>query len=256
MRSYTSNRAGRTILLQVLSGILPISRVSVVPLCIHFAARLLPLERILSLQYPSEPSPPPPEDKRTWRGGMRVHAPVEQTTDPTWTAMDILIAYANKKGWVTAQVGRPDVYRAGNASTVPWLNSNLSYVGFLAYTISLCIAVLRALAENRVRWAFWPPGTDEQTIKAHQEPGTGIWIPRLDGDEDDDIFSGSSDIESVHSEADLDSDSDDDDAAPAEDDSDGDDEVEEADAGGAVGVTSGRFGALSLGDDDNSVVDD
>ena len=169
MRSYTSNRAGRTILLQVLSGILPISRVSVVPLCIHFVARLLPLERILSLQYPSEPSPPPPEDKRTWRGGMRVHAPVEQTTDPTWTAMDILIAYASKKGWVTAQVGRPDVYRAGNASTVPWLNSNQSYVGFPAYTISLCIAVLRALAENRVRWAFWPPGTDEQTIPARHD---------------------------------------------------------------------------------------
>lgn len=31
--------------------------------------------------------------------------------------MDVLIAYANKKGWVTAQAGRPDVHRAGNAST-------------------------------------------------------------------------------------------------------------------------------------------
>ena len=34
-----------------------------------------------------------------------------------WTAMDILTAYANKKGWVTAKAGRPDVNRAGNAST-------------------------------------------------------------------------------------------------------------------------------------------
>lgn len=31
--------------------------------------------------------------------------------------MDILTAYADKKGWVTAKAGRPDVNRAGNAST-------------------------------------------------------------------------------------------------------------------------------------------
>ncbi|KAI0756793.1 P-loop containing nucleoside triphosphate hydrolase protein [Daedaleopsis nitida] len=103
---------------QVLSGILPISRVSAVPLCIYHAARLLPLERILGLTHPSLASPPA-EDKRTWREGMRPHdhdaggAPQRQLV---WTAMDILIAYANKKGWVTAKAGRPDVNRAGNAS--------------------------------------------------------------------------------------------------------------------------------------------
>ena len=44
-------------------------------------------------------------------------------------------------------------------------------------------AVLRALAEGRIRWAFWPPGTDVQTIIAHQGggeapdgAGNGIWI--------------------------------------------------------------------------------
>lgn len=30
--------------------------------------------------------------------------------------MDILTAYANLKGWVTAKAGRPDIHRAGNAS--------------------------------------------------------------------------------------------------------------------------------------------
>lgn len=35
---------------------------------------------------------------------------------PEWTAMDILTAYADSKGWVTAKAGRPDVHRAGNAS--------------------------------------------------------------------------------------------------------------------------------------------
>jgi hypothetical protein len=33
----------------------------------------------------------------------------------SWTAMDVLTAYADKKGWVTAKAGRPDVGRAGNA---------------------------------------------------------------------------------------------------------------------------------------------
>ena len=33
-----------------------------------------------------------------------------------WTAMDILTAYGDFKGWVTAKAGRPDVHRAGNAS--------------------------------------------------------------------------------------------------------------------------------------------
>ena len=38
---------------QVLTGILPISRVSAVPLCVHHAAQLLPLERVLGLTHPA-----------------------------------------------------------------------------------------------------------------------------------------------------------------------------------------------------------
>ena len=30
--------------------------------------------------------------------------------------MDILVAFADIKGWVTAKAGRPDIHRAGNAS--------------------------------------------------------------------------------------------------------------------------------------------
>jgi ribosome biogenesis GTPase A len=37
-----------------------------------------------------------------------------------WTATEIMTAYANKKGWVTAKAGRPDIHRAGNASEYPW----------------------------------------------------------------------------------------------------------------------------------------
>ena len=98
--------------LQVLSGILPISQVSSLPSCIQHAARLMPLEEIFGLVNPSI-DVPPVEDKRTWREGT-VLAP--STRGEQWTAMDIMAAYANKKGWVTAKAGRPDVNRAGNAS--------------------------------------------------------------------------------------------------------------------------------------------
>ncbi|KAI1789795.1 P-loop containing nucleoside triphosphate hydrolase protein [Ganoderma leucocontextum] len=106
--------------MQVLSGILPISRVSAIPLCIYHAARLIPLEKVLGLAHPSL-SAPAPEDRRTWREGMRPAASAGDATghpgEVVWTAMDILTAYATKKGWVTAKAGRPDVNRAGNAST-------------------------------------------------------------------------------------------------------------------------------------------
>ena len=58
-------------------------------------------------------SMPEAEDKRTWREGMKT-ATKEKLL--TWTAMDILVAFASAKGWVTAKAGRPDVHRAGNAS--------------------------------------------------------------------------------------------------------------------------------------------
>ena len=98
--------------LQVLSGILPISQVSSLPSCIQHAARLMPLEEVFKLVNPSIYEPPV-EDKRTWREGT-VLAP--STRGEQWTAMDIMAAYATKKGWVTAKAGRPDVNRAGNAS--------------------------------------------------------------------------------------------------------------------------------------------
>ncbi|KAJ7925940.1 hypothetical protein B0H13DRAFT_2229531 [Mycena leptocephala] len=91
--------------MQVLAGILPISRVSAIPSCIHHAAELLPLER---------------------QGRVK---------EKPWTAMDVLTGYADAKGWVTAKAGRSDVHRAGNA-------------------------IMRALAEGRVAWAFWPPDMD------------------------------------------------------------------------------------------------
>ena len=99
----------------MLSGILPIARMPALPLCIHFAANLLPLERIFGLEHPVLSSSPAP-DKRTWREGMQ-REDTRMTMETGWTAMDIMTAYADRKGWVTAKAGRPDVNRAGNSST-------------------------------------------------------------------------------------------------------------------------------------------
>ncbi|KAJ4485812.1 P-loop containing nucleoside triphosphate hydrolase protein [Lentinula aciculospora] len=132
--------------MQVLSGVLPISRVSAIPACVHYVAQLLPLEIIYDLKHPRSEEPPI-NDKRTWREGKeRVeNGPV------SWTAMDILVALANKKTWITAKAGRPDFSRAGNA-------------------------ILRAVTEGQVHWGFWPPGTPLMIIESEGSGGLGFGI--------------------------------------------------------------------------------
>lgn len=111
---YTSNMVLTiTIHVQILSGILPISKVSAVPSSIYFVSQKLPLERVMNLVHPSTKLEPV-EDKRTWREDKRSKDPIG-FSNPVWTAMDILTAYADAKGWLTAKAGRPDVHRAGNA---------------------------------------------------------------------------------------------------------------------------------------------
>ena len=86
----------------------------------------MPLEEIFGLKnhHPSLTTSEPVEDKRTWR---TPRPPSSATKDPshlTWTAMDIMTAFAHKNGWVTAKAGRPDINRAGNAS--PQLSNRAS----------------------------------------------------------------------------------------------------------------------------------
>jgi ribosome biogenesis GTPase A len=109
--------------MQVLSGILPISRISAIPACVHYVAKLLPLEQIFGLEHPSAAQKASIGDKRTWREGMRDRSEEVSLKVPAWTAMDILSAYATKKGWLTAKAGRPDINRAGNASAYVYHSS-------------------------------------------------------------------------------------------------------------------------------------
>ncbi|KAF9535676.1 hypothetical protein CPB83DRAFT_779796 [Crepidotus variabilis] len=217
--------------MQVLSGILPISRVSAVPACIYHASELLPLERIYNLDHPNAKLPPV-EDKRTWRDETKAPQTSKESASLAWTAMDILTAYADSKGWVTAKAGRPDVHRAGNA-------------------------ILRALAEGRIGWAFWPPETLSKELSMNSSPEQGLWIPRGDKIEEDDhrdedgadlSDSESDDPKSTRKRAD---------SASEEGDSEADDEEDEEeddDTGPGettVKSTAGRFGALAIGSGDD-----
>ncbi|KZT30803.1 P-loop containing nucleoside triphosphate hydrolase protein [Neolentinus lepideus HHB14362 ss-1] len=208
--------------LQVLSGILPISHISSIPSCIHYTASLLPFEQILNLVHALSLDPEK-GDKRTWRKGMQ---PRTGTSDSDrtlkWTAMDILTAYANYKGWVTAKAGRPDIMRAGNA-------------------------ILRLLAEGRIHWAFLPPLPDIARVPLDMREGDGIWVrrPISRGHEDE------SSSESEPEDAGLDDASDQDSHEGASDDRDGEEEGEEILSVRGSGGMPSRFGVLALGDDDD-----
>jgi hypothetical protein len=138
------------------TSVLPISQIPSLPSCIHFAARVMPLEDIFHVPSP-EVEVDDMEAKKSWR------EPREHTTAttkiPTWTAGGIMEARALDRGFgesarplacllsafnlipnqspspagecphevhevnspstdcpVTAKGGRPDVNRAGNAS--------------------------------------------------------------------------------------------------------------------------------------------
>ncbi|KAJ7103475.1 hypothetical protein B0H15DRAFT_936078 [Mycena belliarum] len=190
--------------MQVLAGILPISRVSAVPSCIHHAAELLPLEKVYRISHPTQSTALDVVDKRTWRNGERSSAEA-MTKELSWTAMDVLTGYADAKGWVTAKAGRSDIHRAGNA-------------------------MLRSLAEGRVGWAFWPPNME--TTEDAQD-GMGIWIPRAEDEE-----GSSEDEESEEDERAKIADSE-----SLEESDDEGESASELDAA-SLRVGAGRFGAL------------
>ena len=105
------------------------------------------------------------------------------------------------------------------------------------------------LAEGKIRWAFWPPGTPEEVVTAHLEADTGIWIMQ-DSDEDYNVSDSdeeetlieervdTADEELVYEDGDEDSDED-------EDTDEDEDEEDFLPAGRS------RFAVLQLVDDDD-----
>jgi hypothetical protein len=111
------------------------------------------------------------------------------------------------------------------------------------------------LAEGRIRWAFWPPGTSLDLIQAHQESGAGIWLPRPTEDDYDASSSedeaprgagiAESDDEDAHATSHLDTS----DAESAHEDTDEDESDEREEAFVPRGTS--RFAALQLAGDDS-----
>jgi len=209
--------------MQALLSILPISQIPSLPSCVRYISSLLPIEEIFGLEHPSLKAPPV-EDKRTWRGPRNPAATPSTESDTvkkpgdtrTWTPMDIMQAYANKKGWVTAKAGRPDVNRAGNA-------------------------ILRDVAENRVRWTFWPPEYTPSMTRTY-----GLWI--IDPLENDDQRGEDDDeVESVSGDEEDDGLS-----MRGEDDRLVNNDAGSDESGSSVRAATSHFGVLELDDDDES----
>ncbi|KAJ1301610.1 hypothetical protein OPQ81_008858 [Rhizoctonia solani] len=164
--------------LQVLSNVLPIAQIPALPACIRYVGGIMPIEDIFGVDKSMLEVEEVAEDKRTWREGMRPPVRSDNSTEGRkWTALQVMSAYATKRGWMTAKAGRPDSMRAGNA-------------------------MMRSIVEGRVPWAFWPPGSETP------ESGRGIWLKSglVDQDEDD-IPSSEDEKENEAVERDLPSDS-------------------------------------------------
>jgi len=109
------------------------------------------------------------------------------------------------------------------------------YSNLFLSPLLICLGVLRALAEGRIGWAFWPPDTAISTVMMHAQSGEGIWVPHITVEDEQESEEDVTDldVESLSGE----------DSASEEDSS-------EDNFPSATNAGIGRFGALSL--DDNS----
>jgi hypothetical protein len=106
------------------------------------------------------------------------------------------------------------------------------------------LVVLRALAEGRIGWAFWPPDStrDEITSVASGE-GVGIWIPRGDLD-----YASEQEPESEEEEVDDNGNGNDKHSTGSEDSELEGDVESDSDGGRVAGI--GMFDALAIKESD------
>ncbi|QRW24653.1 50S ribosome-binding GTPase [Rhizoctonia solani] len=199
--------------LQVLSNVLPIAQIPALPACIRYVGGIMPIEDIFGVNRSMLEIEEVVEDKRTWREGMRPAAKEDPSQEAhKWTALQVMNAYATKRGWMTAKAGRPDSMRAGNA-------------------------MMRSIVEGRVPWAFWPPGSKPP------ENGQGVWLKgELAHQDEDDVVSSDDEKDDRVSEQDPPSYSD---SLVGTDDEEGEDEYEDEEEV-ATKTTIGRFAALGV----------
>ncbi|GAA5896878.1 hypothetical protein JCM6882_005056 [Rhodosporidiobolus microsporus] len=123
---------------QVLAGVLPIQNVEPV---LRFVGQRIPLEKVLRLRHPDG-------DLHEHEDEFSLEAPDQRAR---WTTDDILAAYAEQQGFLTAKVGRPDIYRAGSS-------------------------ILRLLHSSSIPWAFRPSSGSSSVPEGRTE---GLWLPNF-----------------------------------------------------------------------------
>ena len=106
------------------------------------------------------------------------------------------------------------------------------------------MVVLRALAEGRIGWAFWPPdSTLDEIASVASVGGMGMWIPRDDMDDDSEQELESEEEEEVDGNGNEDHKH-----YTRSEDSELDGDVESD--GGRRGAGVGRFDALAINEND------
>lgn len=162
---------------------------------------------------------------------------------------------------VTAKGGRPDANRAGNESECALIIQK-------SQMILTPYVVMRALADGRVRWGFWPPGSD-----LSGREGSGIWLDDSSVEDKAEEAGDHSGEEAVSESDDSDNNEEDEDEddkyeeelrdeedaqLPVEDgaeEEDGEDETDD-DLAGAAKPRGGFFAALDIGGEDEDDEDD
>ncbi|GAA5844144.1 hypothetical protein JCM11251_002449 [Rhodosporidiobolus azoricus] len=161
---------------QVLAGVLPIQNIEPV---LRFIGQGVPLEKILRLRHPDG-------EQHQHDDEFSLDAPGNKAR---WTTDDILASYAEQQGFLTAKVGRPDIYRAG-------------------------ASILRLLHSSSIPWAFRPPSmplaVNEQEglwLKEFTPYSTGsrAAVGGISEEEEEDGGGGEEDSDSVTGEEEEDS---------------------------------------------------
>ncbi|BGO98697.1 hypothetical protein NBRC10513v2_003091 [Rhodotorula toruloides] len=135
---------------QVLGGVLPIQNVEAV---LHFVGQRIPLEKVLKLKHADEAwqGQEEEEDDEFSLDSPEERAAKREAARPRWTTDELLAAYALQQGFVTAKVGRPDLYRAG-------------------------AFILRLLHSSTIPWTFLPPSLDAYEQQVQRDEMGGIWL--------------------------------------------------------------------------------
>ncbi|TKA50181.1 hypothetical protein B0A53_06412 [Rhodotorula sp. CCFEE 5036] len=142
---------------QVLGGVLPIQNVESV---LHFVGQRMPLEKPLRLRHEDEARVERQLDAEAEEDEFSLDTPEERAAQrrtrveqlvARWTTDELLSAYAEQQGFVTAKVGRPDIYRAG------------------AY-------ILRMLHSSTIPWTFLPPSLSPSEQDHRDSDMDGIWL--------------------------------------------------------------------------------